>query len=239
MHQAEKQLSADPRGLRLGGGCVIIGSLAVGGFRLAHGDLPAADAEAALAFITEHPMYAGVHLGTVFGALVWVAGFVALSGTLRHGFARALGRLGAASVLVGAAVFSFEHSVDGVAGQDLGVAWAAAAPEAQADLVLAAQTAFTVIRGPSLLAIVALWGLSLVSFGLAIIRENYPAWLGRTGVAVGALTVLGASALFLQEDLFPGVLLYGLLVSVVVQLWSLTLGILMWRRAGRESVPQV
>jgi hypothetical protein len=91
-YQAEKQFSADPRALRLGGGCVIIGSLAVGGFRLAHGDLPAADAEAALAFITEHPMYAGVHLGTVLGALVWVAGFVALSGTFRHGFARVLGR---------------------------------------------------------------------------------------------------------------------------------------------------
>jgi hypothetical protein len=58
-------------------------------------------------------------------------------------------------------------------------------------------------------------------------------------VAVGALTVLGASALFLQEDLFPGVLVYGLLVSVVVQLWSLVLGILMWRRAGRETVSYV
>jgi hypothetical protein len=183
-------------------------------------------------------MYAGVHLGTILGVFVWMGGFIALSGTLTHGFPRTLGRLGAASVLVGAAVFSVEHSVDGVAGQDLAEAWSTAAPEAQADLVLAAQTAFTVLRGPSLMAIVALWGSSLVLFGLAIIREDYPAWLGRTGVAVGVLTVLGATALFLQEDLFPGVLVYGLLVSVVVQLWSLTLGILMWRRAGRESVPQ-
>jgi hypothetical protein len=142
-------------------------------------------------------------------------------------------------VLVGAAVFSLEHSVDGVAGQDLAVAWAAAAPEAQADLVLAAQTAFTVIRGLSLLAIIALWGLSLVLFGLAIIRDDYPAWLGRTGVVVGALTVLGASALILQEALFPGVLVYGLLVSIVVQMWSRILGILMWRRAGRQTVSQV
>jgi hypothetical protein len=230
MSQENEQHTAYPAALRLGGACVIVGSFAVSGFRLAHGDLPAADAEAALRFITEHRMYAGVHLGTILGVLAWVSGFIALSGTLRYGFARVLGRLGAASMLVGAAIFIVEHSIDGVAGQDLAKAWASATPAAQADLVLAAQTAFTMLRGPSMTAIIALWGLPLMLFGLALRSEPYPAWLAWTGVAVGAVTIVAATALFLQSDLFPGALLYGLMVSIVVQSWSLVVGILMWRR---------
>jgi hypothetical protein len=142
-----------------------------------------------------------------------------------------LGGLGAASVLVGAAIFIVDFSIDGVAGQALAKAWAAAPPPGRADLVRAADTAFTMLRGTSLTSVAILWGLPLVLFGRAVLLEGYPFWLGWTGLAVGAATIVGATTLALQSDLFPGVLLYGLLVSVV-QLWSLALGTLMWRRAG-------
>jgi hypothetical protein len=235
MHREAQPRTAYRAALRLGGICAIVGSLAVFGFRLAHGDPPAAEPEAALRFISEHPAYAGVHLGTILGMLVWVSAFIALSGTLEHWFARLLGRLGIASVLVGAAIFSVEFSIDGIAGQDLATVWAAAPPAAQADLVLAAHAADTMIRGPSLIAIVILWGVPLLLFGRAAMLDGYPAWLGWTGMAVGAVTILGATELLLQPDLFPGVLVYGLLASVVVQLWSLVLGVMMWRRAGTVS----
>jgi hypothetical protein len=235
MDQEEKHATY-PTALRLGGASIIVGSLVVFGFRLAHGDLPAADADAALHFIAAHAMYAGVHLGAILGVLAWVAGFIALSGTLSYGLASVLGRMGSASMLVGAALFIAEHSIDGVGGQDLARAWASAAPAARADLVLAAQTAFTMIRGMSMTAIIALWGVPLVLFGLALKSEDYPAWLAWTGVALGAVNTLAATALLLQGDLFPGVLLYGLLVSVVVQLWSLAIGVLTWRRARRGSL---
>jgi hypothetical protein len=235
MHQEAQQLKAHRAALRIGGACVVVGSLAVFGFRLAHGDAPAADPDAQLRFITAHPAYAGVHLGTILGVLAWAAGFVALAGTLRHPLAGLLGRLGAASVLVGAAVFVVDFTIDGVAGQDLARAWAAAPPAAQADLVLAARTAGTMLRGTSLTSIAILWGVPLLLFGRAVALEGYPAWLGWTGSAAGAATVLGATALLLQPDLFPGVLVYGLLASVVVQLWSIVLGVAMWRRAGRST----
>ncbi|MDQ4059165.1 MAG: hypothetical protein M3124_08595 [Actinomycetota bacterium] len=235
MRQEEQQPAVDRAALKHGGVSAIVGSLAFFGFRRAHGDLPAADAHAALRFITEHPLYAGVHLGAILGVLAWVGGLIALAGTLRHGFARVLGRLGAVSVLVGAAVFIVEHSVDGVAGQDLAEAWGAAPSADQADLELAAQTVFTMLRGISLTATAIIWGVALVLFGRAVTLEGYPAWLGKTGSAIGATTILGATALIFQPNLFPGVLLYGLLVSVVAQLWSLVLGLLMWRRAGGSS----
>jgi hypothetical protein len=61
---------------------------------------------------------------------------------------------------------------------------------------------------------------------------GYPAWLGSSGMAVGAATVLAATALLLQPDVFPGVVVYGLLASILVQLWSVGLGLVMWRRAS-------
>jgi hypothetical protein len=216
---------------RLGAVCVVLGSLAVLGFRIAHGDPPAADAPAALRFITDHPAYTGVHLGAILGVLVWAGGLVTVAGTFRHGLSRALGRLGATSVLVGAAIFVTDFAIDGVAGQDLAAAWAAAAPAARAELELAYQTAATMLRGTSLISIVILWGLSLLLFGRALMHEGYPAWLSWTGVAAGGATVVGATAQLFQPDLFPGALVYGLLVSLV-QVWSVALGVVLWRRAG-------
>jgi hypothetical protein len=231
MRNHTSQEPGQPAVLRLGGGCAIAGALAIAGFRLSHGDLPAADPPGALAFITRHPFYAGIHIGTILGVLVWVGGIVAFSGTLSSGLAGVLGRLATASVLVGAAVFIVDFSIDGVAGQDLATAWQAAAPAQRPELELAAQTAFTILRGTSLTSILILWGVPLLLLGQAMLLDGYARWLGWTGLAIGAVITLAALALLLREDLFPGVLLYGLLASIVVPLWSLALGLAMWRRA--------
>jgi hypothetical protein len=154
-----------------------------------------------------------------------------LSGTLTSGQAGILGRVGTASVLVGAAVFIVDFSIDGVAGQDLATAWQAAPPAERPELELAARTAFTILRGTSLTSILILWGIPLLLLGRALLLEAYPAWLSWTGMAIGAVIIPAALALLLREDLFPGVLLYGLLISILVPLWSLALGLAMWRRA--------
>jgi hypothetical protein len=224
--------------LRSGAIGVIVGSLGVFAFRLAHGDAPAANPEAHLRFVAAHPAYAGVHLATILAVLVWTGGIIALAGTLSPPRAQLLGRWGTACVLIGAAIFSIDFTIDGVAGQDLATAWAAATPAAHADLVRAAHTALTMLRGPSLVAIVLLWGLPLLLFGSAVLLEGYPAWLGWSGLAVGAVTILAALMLLLQPDVFPGVLVYGLLASIVVPLWSVGLGLGMWRRAGASCRSQ-
>jgi hypothetical protein len=235
MRHATPEAATHGATLKLGASCAIVGGLAIAGFRLAHGDLPAADAPAALGFITRHPFYAGIHIGAIVGVLAWAGAIIVLSGTLTNGLGRVLGRLGAASVLVGAAVFIVDFSIDGVAGQDLATAWAAATPADRADLELVARTAFTILRGTSLTSILILWGLPLLLFGRALLLEAYPAWLGWSALSIGTVTVLAALALLGQQDLFPGVLLYGLLISIVVPLWSLALGVSMWRRASTPA----
>jgi hypothetical protein len=221
--------------LRTGAVSIVVGSLAFGGFRIAHGDLPADDAPAALAFIHHHPLYESIHLGTILGVLALIGGFVALSSTLDQPRTRLLGQWATASALVGAAIFIVDFTIDGVAGHDLATRWADAAPADQANLVHAAQTAFTILRGTSLTSLIVLLGLPLALFGLALIRQDYPAWLGYGGIVLGAATTIAAGLLLFQPTLFDGVLLYGLLASIAVPLWGLALGAIMWRRAAATT----
>ncbi|GLW99454.1 hypothetical protein Misp02_35410 [Microtetraspora sp. NBRC 16547] len=221
--------------LRLGALTTIIGALMIAGFRFAHGDLPAADPAAALHFIAHHAFYAGVHLGTVLGVLLWTAGILNLTRTFTHPIAVVLGRLALVAALVGAAVFITDFTIDGVTGQDLAHAYATAAPADQPHIERAAQTAFSMLRGTSLVSIVILWAIPLMLLAPALRRDGYSSWLAWTGLLAGATSFLAAVALLFQPELFPGVLLYGLLASIVMPLWSIALGLTMWRHARTVS----
>jgi hypothetical protein len=231
-------MSREQISLRIGAVCLILGSLAVFIFRISHGDLPTDTGAAALSFVAARPLYPLIHLGDWLGVLIWAGGLVALSGSLTHRAAWALGRLGAASVLVGAAVHITEFSVDGYALPTLAATWASAAPAERANLENGARLALVVIGGPSTSALVILWGSTLVLFGLAVWREGYAAWLGWTGVVVGAVIfVLGAIQFLKPNVVFPGVILYGG-GTIVSQLWTFILAIAMWRRSGGARIAQ-
>lgn len=48
---------------------------------------------------------------------------------------------------------------------------------------------------------------------------------------IGAATVIAATGQFLQPDLMPGVIIYGVLASILAQLWFVALAVVMLRRA--------
>jgi hypothetical protein len=220
----------EQRLLRMGAVCLMLGSMGVLVFRLAHGDLPTDTGEAALSYVASHPLYPVVHLGDWLSVLVWAGGLVALSGALTHPQARAIGRLGAASVLVGAAVHIAEFSIDGYALPTLAGSWAVAAPPERQELEFGARLVLVAIGGPSTSALVMLWGSTLVLYGLAVKDEGYSAWLSWPGVVLGAVIFGLGMVQFLKPNvIFPGVLLYGG-GTVVSQLWTFVLGIAMWRR---------
>ena len=75
-----------------------------------------------------------MHLGDWLGVAVWTAGLVAFSASLADRTASAFGRLGAASVLLGAAVHITEFSIDGYALPTLANTWAEASPPDRASL---------------------------------------------------------------------------------------------------------
>jgi hypothetical protein len=74
-------------------------------------------------------------------------------------------------------------------------------------------------------------GLPLLLLGVAIVLDLYPTWLGWAGIVIGGATLVAAIGLFLIPSLFPGFLLYGVLASVVAQLWLAAAGVVMLRRA--------
>ncbi len=224
--------------LQIGGICAVAGALAFGVVRLLHGDTPGADAAASLAFVTTRPLYAAMHIGAVFAALLTVAGLIGVAGSFTHPTAWALGRLGVASSLVGMAIFSVESTSEGLALPELAHA-AAAAHDQQAGLTSAARAVLAVTQGPSLVAVAVLFGVTLLLLGVALVLDAYPTWLGWTGTVLGAITLIAATGQYLNPDLMPGYLIYGLLASVLAQLWMLALGLVMLRRAHlTRSTPQ-
>ncbi|HEY0451384.1 hypothetical protein, partial [Actinophytocola sp.] len=91
-------------------------------------------------------------------------------------------------------------------------------------------------HGPSLIGMALLIGVPLTLLGLAMTLEAYPSWLGWTGAVVGAATLVAAVGLFLSPSFIDGALLYGVLASVLAQLWLAATGIVMLRRAARLTV---
>jgi hypothetical protein len=226
----ESQLTREQLLLRIGAACVVVGSILILVFRTAHGDLPTETGEAALSYVAARPIYPLIHLGDVLGFLVFAGGLVALSGSLTHRVAWAIGRLGVASVLVGAAVHIVDFSIDGFGVPMLANAWAVASPSERPSLELGARVVLAVIGGPSVIALTFVWGSTLALYGLAVKKEDYSSWLGWTGVILGAAIFAMGTIFYLKPNIYPGVLLYGG-GTLVAHMWAIVLGIAMWRRA--------
>jgi hypothetical protein len=220
----------DAVSLRIGGVCAVVGAIAFAIVRVLHGDTPAADAQASLAFVAGRAWYAAVHIGAVFATLLTLVGLIALVGSLAHPAAVLLGRFGLATALVGLAIFSVESASEGLALPELARASAGATAEQQAELVRAAHAVLAVTHGPSLVAIALLYGIALIGFGAALVIDDYPSWLGWTGLAGGTLTLLAATGQYLNPELMPGFLIYGVLASILAQAWVIALAVVLLRR---------
>jgi hypothetical protein len=68
-----------------------------------------------------------------------------------------------------------------------------------------------------------------------MVLDAYPSWLGWGGVVVGGVTLAAATGLYLQPELFDGALLYGVLASVLVQLWLAAVGVVLLLAARSGS----
>jgi hypothetical protein len=232
----ESQLTREQLVLRIGAVCVVVGSVLIIVFRILHGDLPADKGGAAsLSYVASYPLYPFAHLGDVLGFLVFTGGLVALSDSLTHPGAWAIGRLGMASVLVGAIVHITEFSIDGYALTTLAHKWAVALPVERPNLEFAADAALTILGGPAALSLSIVWGSTLALYGLAVKKQGYSVWLGWTGIVLGTVLFVMGITQYLRPNIFPGVLLYGG-GMFVAHLWAIVLAIAMWRRAGSIAV---
>jgi hypothetical protein len=217
--------------LKTGGICLIVGALVFTIWRLLHGDTPAADAEAALTFVRNRPIYPTVHVFAVLAALVVVIGLLALTRSLNRPGAWLIGQAAVVSATVGLAIFGVESTSEGLGLPELADAASKVDPTQRVEFIRAAHAVATATHGPSLVAMALMIGVPLLLLGIAMVLDQYPSWLGWTGLVIGGITMLAAVGLFLIPSLFPGFLLYGVLGSVIAQLWLVATGIVMLQRA--------
>jgi hypothetical protein len=224
----------DRAAVTVGGVCTIVGAVAFTVVRTLHGDTPGADPVASLDFVGPRPQYAAVHIAAVFAALLTMTGLLVLAHSLTTPVARLLGRWGLSCALVGLGIFGVESTSEGLALPELARASATASPQERDELVRAAHAVLIGTHGPSLVGVAVLYGVPLVAFGIAILSDDHPDWLGWAGIGVGALTLLAATGQYLDPDLMPGFLIYGVLASVLAQLWLIAMAVTLLIRTRPE-----
>lgn len=228
------QPDSDRTLLRTGGVCAVLGTVANVVATAGHGDLPEAGTAAELAFVAERATWSHVHLLSIIGVLLWLAGFLALAHCLRRTPGAVPSRLGLAAAFVGAGVHVVFFSIDGYALKRTADAWAAAAGTAQADLLQAGNLVLLLQNSQFVSAIAFMLGLPFVLFGLAVARSRiYPAWLGWVAVLAGLGSLVTGMTRFVGLDqLIPDPVLFPAF-ALPASLWIAALGVLMWRQATR------
>jgi hypothetical protein len=233
----EEQRTREQTFLRIGAVCAILGAVVSVAAGTGFGNLTnESGTEAVLRYIASRPYWywPAVHLGFVLGALLWVGALTALASSLTHGAGWALGRMGAASIIVGATIHVVDSSINGFGLAALARVWATTPASEQASLLLTGDTLLQVLGGTWASVISLFHGLPFVLFGLAVVlSRRYPAWLGWVGAAGGAGSLASGMMMFLGAGLFSGRLF--IVFALVVSLWMLAMGVLMWRSADTTA----
>jgi hypothetical protein len=192
------------------------------------------DAPAAFAEYAADARYVWTHLGQFAGFLGLCTGLVAFAATLERGRAAAWARMGAAGAVASMAVAAALQAVDGVALKVTVDRWAAASGEARS-LAYEAALALRQIEIGLAAFVSVLSGLTLISFGLAILLSTrYPAWIGVVGLLDGfGMAAAGAAQAAMG---FSGLAMtLSMLSSSALLLWIALVGVLMWRWASRSG----
>ena len=194
---------------------------------------PFGDTKAHLQEIAGSGIYLGDHIGIAVGALLVVGGLVAIYRSITAGAGAACARLGFAAALASAALITVVIAIDGIAIKAVATAWASSQDPA---LFQAAFVLEQVGVGLFSMLIFLFFGVTFILYGLAVaLSDVYPKWLGWAALVLGIVAALiglvqaynGPSTL-LTNQLFP-------IASVLLTVWVLVMGVLLWRRAGASA----
>ena len=192
------------------------------------------DTEAFLQSIVDSSIWAGSHVLVLITLLLGVGGLLALYRSITGEPGAALAQLGFAAALMGGAVTSVSVAIlGGGAMKELADAWAAAADN---EVPLAvAEAALLVSFDIGSWGNLVFYGVAPILYGLAIALTGlYPKWLGWVAVIGGVGGVLIQIVQFSQGVSQVTASVY-VAFFLVVTLWLLVMGVLMWRKAGAAA----
>ena len=234
-----EELSGRRAALRVGASSGIAGAIILLVSNAAHPRPARSDVgehEAFLRLASDSDAWILIHLGIVFGAVLFLGGLTALALALQDGRSAWLARLGLVAAIVGTAVSVVQHSLDTAYGK-VADDWASATGADKENLASVAGALEDVDFTMLAINIVVLFGVTFVLLGLAASRgEAIPPALGPVAVAAGvAAMVVGTAQVFtgpsdLTLFVFPA-------LAALLSLWVLVACVVVWRRSALDSDP--
>jgi hypothetical protein len=224
--------------LTIGAICAFIGAplgIAVNGL---HPPLPR-DGEVALRIIAQTSGWPLIHLGIIAALLLLAGSLLAISRSIDRGRSRAIAEFGLLAAVVGITIMAADIAIDGYATRPLARAWLDATPAEQRVAFHVALGVLSAQEALFFLGFAIVFGLTFVLYGAAVSGSGiYPRCLGTIAVIAGAGSLVLGVGFFLRAGWATAIFLHGL--ALILTLWVLTMGSLLWRRAGalRESAMQ-
>lgn len=192
------------------------------------------DAVAAFTECAADHLWIASHLGQLVGVIFMVVALLFLTQELDCAGGKGWARIAAGGAIASLGVAAVLQAVDGIALKAMVDAWATA-PTAQKEVTF--QAALTVRQIEIGLASMGnlVFGLTAICYGMALlVDDTYSKWMG--GLAIGggvATTIAGVTMAYTG---FSGLAMaISMPASLILLVWMLSLGVLMWRRGGIQS----
>lgn len=220
--------------IKLGAASGIVGAVLGLVVNPAHGDLPV-DPEAALTRVAATASWGLLHLGIMASVVFLLGGLLGLSQVADGPLARALARLSLVLAVPGAALMLVGIAIDGFATKGLADLWANA-PAADKAAAFRMALAVEEVQNALFHAWAALFiGLPFVLMGVSGLLDGggFPRWLGPIALIGGTGALSVGAAGFLHVPV-PGLLFN--VFALIVTLWVLVAGVVVWRAPARLPV---
>jgi hypothetical protein len=231
----ETQSTNEPMFLRFGAVCAILGTVITMAAGENFNNLTNENgAEIILRTLAAKPSWywPAVHLAFIFGATLWAFAFVALAHSFPKGITWVLGWFAVFSMILGVAIHIVDSSISGYGLAALSQAWAAASPAEQPHLLRQGDTLLYIMHGTWTNVLNFYSGLPFILVGISIaLSRQYPSWFGWIAAMGGAGSLGMGVLMFLRVSLIPQRFYIGF--AILVSLWLLVMGVLMWRRARK------
>jgi len=191
------------------------------------------EAAAVVRAIAASDTWVPIHLTIIAAILLIIGGLVGLARRLDDGPGESLARVGLAAAVVGGAVTFISLSMDGFGMKALARSWAAA-PDGEAATAMRLAVALKDTgSGIWSIGMLVLFGAAFACFGLAVsVSGRFAGWFGWIAIlGAGGATVAALLRIAATEEVQAPETIF-LVSSVLLTMWTLSMGILMWRRSA-------
>ena len=183
--------------------------------------------------IADHQEWVTVHLAVLLAALLFMAALVALQRSITIEPAASWAELGFLSGLLGTGIIVANIALDGLALKVVADAWADSPPDEKLTFFRIGNSMVEIALALFSIWVIVFWGITFMLYGLAVsFSRVYPKWLGWIALAAGSGgLVIGLFHAFDGPSVLVSNVLFSI-VAVVLILWMLAMGGLMWKSSA-------